>query len=50
MCVGTFDAPERLVLGSEIFVDRNPGGYAFAGNHPRLTEAASIAKYRDHAE
>jgi hypothetical protein len=50
MCVGTFDEPGQFTLTSEIFVDRKPGGYAFAGDHERLTEAETIAKFKDAAK
>jgi hypothetical protein len=29
----------------EIFVDNKPAGYAFAGDHPRLTEAEFLAQF-----
>lgn len=35
LCTGLFDAAFELT--GEIYVDENPGGYAFAGDHPRLT-------------
>lgn len=42
--VGAFDdqAPFRLVR--EIFIDRKPAGYAFAGDHERWTEAETFAR------
>jgi hypothetical protein len=45
MCVGTFDAPAEFTLASEIFVDEKPAGYAFEGEHPRLTGAEAVARY-----
>jgi len=48
MCVGTFDDAGQFVLTSEIFIDRKPDGYSFAGDHPRLTEAETIEKYKDY--
>ena len=45
MCVGSFDEPAEFSLTSEIFVDEKPAGYAFAGEHPRLTGAEVLAKY-----
>jgi hypothetical protein len=44
MSVGAFDdqAPFRLVR--EIFIDKKPGGYAFAGDHERWTEAETFAR------
>jgi hypothetical protein len=50
MCVGVFDDQSDFVLGSEIFVDRKPDGYAMAGEHPRLTEAETLEKYKEFGE
>lgn len=50
MCVGVFDDKEGLVLSSEIFVDRKPDSYAFAGDHPRLTEKEALEKYSSLAK
>ena len=46
MCVGSFDEPDFFEVSSEIFVDRKPQGYALAGDHPRLTEAETLKKYK----
>lgn len=35
---GLFDDQSRFTLAQEIYVDRKPPGYRFAGEHPRLTE------------
>jgi hypothetical protein len=48
MCIGAFDDTDGFVLDSEIFVDRKPDAYAFAGDHERLTEAETIARYKDY--
>ncbi len=45
MSVGLFDDAERFILVEEIFIDRKPDGYSFAGDHPRLSEAETLAKY-----
>jgi hypothetical protein len=45
MSVGSFDDHAPFKLASEIFVDDKPDGYAFAGDHPRLTGAEAIAKF-----
>ena len=37
--LGAFDDPSPFRLASEIFIDSKPPGYAFAGDHPRLTGA-----------
>lgn len=43
--LGLFDAPDGFLLKSEIFIDRKPACYAFAGERPRLTEAETMALY-----
>ena len=43
LSAGTLDDLTGLVLSKEIYVDRKPDGYAFAGDHPRLTEAEFMA-------
>jgi hypothetical protein len=45
MGVGCFHDASLFELASEIFVDSKPGGYTFAGDHPRLTAAETIAKF-----
>ena len=35
---GLFDDQSRLTIAREIYIDRKPPGYSFAGDHPRLTE------------
>ena len=37
VCCGLFEDQSDFKLTGEIFVDESPGGYAFAGDHPRLT-------------
>ena len=37
MTTGCFDDTEQFKLEGEIYVDEKPGGYDFAGDHPRLT-------------
>ncbi|MEM8554774.1 MAG: GFA family protein [Pseudomonadota bacterium] len=41
---GLVDGAGGLILTREDFIDRKPAGYAFAGDHPRATEAQN-----DHA-
>ena len=43
--LGLFDDPAGIPLVREIFIDRKPEAYAFAGDHPRLTEAEVMALY-----
>ena len=45
MSVGAFDDPSPFVLALEIFIDQKPAGYAFAGEHPRMTEAEAVAAF-----
>ncbi len=49
LCIGSFDDKQGFSLKSEIFVDRKPGAYAFAGDHERMTEAETLAKFKDLA-
>lgn len=35
---GTLDDQSGLKLAGEIYIDSKPDGYAFVGDHPRLTE------------
>lgn len=44
MSVGAFDDPSQFRLVLEIFIDNKPEGYAFAGDHARLTEAETLAR------
>lgn len=37
LSAGTLDDLTGLVLSQEIYVETKPDGYAFAGDHPRLT-------------
>lgn len=43
LCMGAFDDQSGFDLAGEIFVDHKPPGYAFAGDHPRQTEAEFLA-------
>ena len=45
MSVGAFDDPAPFKLAGELFIDLKPPGYTFAGDHPRLTEAETFAKF-----
>ena len=47
ICIGAFDDQSQFVLASEIFVDLKPAGYALAGDHPRLTEAETLEKFKE---
>jgi hypothetical protein len=39
MWIGAFDDASAFTMGGEIYIDAKPDGYAFAGDHPRVTEA-----------
>lgn len=39
VALGTFDEPDAFPLGTEIYIDRKPTSFAFAGERKRLTEA-----------
>jgi len=43
--VGVFDDQSSFHIVGEIFHDRKPPGYDFAGDHPRLTEAETMAMF-----
>lgn len=43
--IGAFDDPSEFQLRKEIFIDRKPAGYAFTGEHPRLTEAQAFEEF-----
>jgi hypothetical protein len=45
MCVGAFDEPRDFQLVREIFIDHKPPGYTFGGDHPRWTEAETLAQF-----
>ncbi len=47
MPVGVFDDQSAFKVVGEIFIDRKPGGYAFAGDHPRLTEEETMAMFAE---
>ena len=42
---GTFDDSSSFKMVGEIFVEEKPGGFDFAGDHPRLTGAEAIKKF-----
>lgn len=44
LSVGTLDDANGLTLSEEIHIDGKPDGYAFAGNHSRLTAAEFEAR------
>ena len=48
--VGLFDDQSAFRVVGEIFIDRKPPGYDFAGDHPRLTEEETLAMFAGDAE
>jgi hypothetical protein len=47
IALGLFDTPDGVPLVSEAHIDRKPNGYAFAGDHARLTMADGEAMFSD---
>jgi hypothetical protein len=43
LATGCFDDTEQFSLAGEIYIEEKPGGYDFAGDHPRLTGAEFLA-------
>lgn len=43
--LGSFDDPAGVALTGEIFIDRKPDGYAFAGDTKKMTEAEVMAMF-----
>jgi len=50
VCIGALDERDGLVMVSEIFIDNKPDGFSFAGDHPRLNEKETLAKYPHWAD
>ena len=44
MSVGAFDDQSPFTMGGEIYIDNKPAAYAFAGDHPRETEAEFLKR------
>ena len=44
MSIGAFDDQSQFTMGGEIYIDNKPAGYAFAGDHPRETEAEFLKR------
>lgn len=44
VAAGLFDDLTGFALAKEIYIDRKPAGFAFAGDHMRLTEAEFLAQ------
>ncbi|MDJ1008552.1 MAG: GFA family protein [Paracoccaceae bacterium] len=45
LAAGLFENAAGLDLGLEVYIDKKPEGYAFAGERKRMTEAEVIAEY-----
>ena len=50
LATGCFDDAEQFSLAGEIYIDEKPGGYEFAGEHPRLTGAEFLASIGGDSE
>ncbi len=48
--LGGLDNPDGVELTEEIFIDRKPDGYAFAGERKTMTEAEVMAMFAGPAE
>lgn len=48
--IGLLDDANGLTLEREIFIDRKPDSFDFAGDHQRLTEAETLALYGVESE
>ncbi len=49
VALGLFDEPDALPLTSEIYIDRKPAAFAFAGERERLTKAEVEAQWGKQA-
>jgi hypothetical protein len=45
LSLGLFDEPDGITLASEIYIDRKPASYAFAGERKRMTKAEVEAQF-----
>lgn len=45
IALGTLDDTSGLTLSEEIYIDHKPEGFAFTGDHPRLTRAETLKKF-----
>ncbi len=45
VAMGLFDDPDALPLTSEIYIDRKPSSFAYAGSHHTMTEAEVEAMF-----
>ena len=47
--VGAFDSADGFTMAGEIFIDLKPDAYAFSGDHPRLDEKETLARFKEFA-
>lgn len=45
--IGLFDDKEAFQLTGEIFFDHKPAGFGFSGDHERLSEAETLARFAE---
>ncbi|MBY8977375.1 GFA family protein [Rhodobacteraceae bacterium NNCM2] len=45
VAAGLFDGAGDYALEGELFIDRKPAGYAFAGDHKKMTETEVMALF-----
>lgn len=50
LAVGAFDDSSDFRMSGEIFVDLKPACYEFAGEHPRLNEKETMARFKEFGE
>ncbi|WP_164660564.1 GFA family protein [Tropicibacter sp. Alg240-R139] len=50
MAAGLFENAGGNTLSLELFIDKKPEGYAFAGDRKQITEAAMLAMYAQSEE
>lgn len=43
--IGLFDDANGMDMTSEIYIDRKPDAFAYAGDHPRYTETETLAMF-----
>ncbi len=45
MPIGLLDDASGMTLTNEIYIDHKPDGFAYTGDHPRLTRKETLAKF-----
>lgn len=50
VCTGLFADQSAFNMTGEIYIDENPGGYGFVGDHPRMTGDEFLASLQPPAD